>query len=334
MTKINDCFGNKIYMTSSIPEKKGEIKEKSPVDPVSTAFKDLQISIGAGKFVDYLQEIYTTENPQISVDIDMVHVLSGRTTALRRDADKLPREFDPQDDIRRMRKGIEIARTVSALRLKKSLSELTQEDCVIPIFYNGRPIHNEDLRAALAQGVFKGKHAYPSYLFIVREIDPQNTIGQIRGLRRLLEKAEFVKNIAMVTSGYHEIRALLSLGSDSPQAHDKDGYPNILADKRFFMFGIDKTFCRKGILFDLKGEREAMEKYSSGDTPSIAPSRCRNTFFNNQQIRLEQSYNLQLQQLTPKPYIPLSVEEQLESADPHSIVLYEDNGGTSVTLTK
>ena len=41
--------------------------------------------------------------------IDLVYVLSGRTTVLGADADKLDRPFDALDDIERMREGIRIA---------------------------------------------------------------------------------------------------------------------------------------------------------------------------------------------------------------------------------
>lgn len=170
-------------------------------------------------FTDDLRKIAETDNPTIIPEITMVCVLSGRTTALGSDADGLKREFDRCDDLARLYEGIRVAREISALRANKIPNKLTPDDCVISIFYNGRAIHNQHLKIALKRGLLN----YPAERFIIRDICPENTIGQIQSFRRFLAEelhGEFV--VAMVTSAYHTARIGRTIGYDSPQATNEE----------------------------------------------------------------------------------------------------------------
>lgn len=178
-------------------------------------------------FTNDLRKISETDNPTIIPQINLVCVLSGRTTALGGDADGLKREFDRSDDLARLYEGIRVAREISALRANKNPNELTPEDCVIPIFYNGRAIHNQHLKIALKRGLLN----YPAERFIIRDISPENTIGQIQSFRRFLAEeldGEFV--VAMVTSAYHTARVGRTIGYDSPQASN-ESYDFIIKDQ-------------------------------------------------------------------------------------------------------
>jgi len=52
-------------------------------------------------FTDDLRKCFYTKNSTIVPDIDLVYVLSGRTTAIESDADGLKRELDRLDDRQR-----------------------------------------------------------------------------------------------------------------------------------------------------------------------------------------------------------------------------------------
>ena len=57
-------------------------------------------------FTDDLRKSASTPNPTIIPEIELVYVLSGRSTALGADADGLQRPFDAFDDLERIREGI------------------------------------------------------------------------------------------------------------------------------------------------------------------------------------------------------------------------------------
>jgi len=188
-------------------------------------------------FTEDLRKSALTENPTPMAEIDLVYVLSARTTALSQIADiellqqnkRQQSEFDFVDDIHRMRLGIEIATQVCALRAGKNPEELTDKDYVIPIFYNGRPIHNADLKSALKNPELQkqlGKDPlpyYPARLFTISAIyNPrrntmgQNTVGQAQSFRNYLEYHAH-EHVAVVSSAFHLPRVGRTLGLDSPQ---------------------------------------------------------------------------------------------------------------------
>ena len=188
-------------------------------------------------FTDDLRKSALTENPTPRSEIDLVYVLSARTTVFSQIADvellqqnkRQQEAFDLVDDIHRMRLGIEIATQVCALRAGKKPEELTDKDYVIPIFYNGRPIHNENLKRALKHPELQKKLGrdslpyYPARLFTISPIyNPrrnamgQNTVGQAQSFRNYLEHHSH-EHIAVVSSAFHLPRVGRTLGLDSPQ---------------------------------------------------------------------------------------------------------------------
>ncbi|MDX2346106.1 MAG: hypothetical protein QNK11_04465 [Legionella sp.] len=130
-------------------------------------------------FEDDLRRVLLAQEPKVTPDMDLVWVLAGRTSVLGGNVDKLNRAFDPNDDYLRVMRGIEIADEINALRAGKAVQDLTDEDRVTPIFYNGRTDHNQDLEEALITGKLK----YPAKLFKIAPISPENTIGQIKGFK-------------------------------------------------------------------------------------------------------------------------------------------------------
>lgn len=236
-------------------------------------------------FTDDLRKSALTPNPTLIPDIDLVYVLSGRSTALGADADKLDRPFDSFDDIERMREGVRIATQINALRAHKKPDELTSEEWVTPILYNGRAIHNKHLKEALEQGLI----AYPKELFTILDIHPENTIGQIQSFKKYLADSRH-KNVAVVSSAYHIPRVARTIGSESPQVYSEED-DSTLSELNLFLFGVHKQDKRNGIANDLQGEYRAMRSYSGGDKPSIARLQSNNTFFNDIDLSITKSFN-------------------------------------------
>lgn len=191
-----------------------------------------------GKKSEDILKVHKTPSPSIIPDIDLVYVLSGRSTVLGKDADQLDRPVDLKDDKSRLCKGIEIAKKISAQRLHIPVSQLKPENCTIPIFYNGRKIHNEDLREALKNG----KINYPTHLFKIADINPPNTLGQIKSLIDFLQTTEmFIHHIAVVSSAYHLPRVARTLAMESPQTCNENGDLNVLGSKYFSSMGLTKN---------------------------------------------------------------------------------------------
>ena len=221
--------------------------------------------------------------PTVIPNIDLVYVLSGRSSALGANVDQLKnedgseREIDYEDDRERLKEGIRIANEVNALRANKRVEDLAPEDHVIPIFYAGRKMHNEHLIEALKQGLIP----YPKELFIIRNISPDTTIGQVRALKAYLSHYRH-DNIAVVSSAYHLARTARTIGCNSPQVMEEDYEPPI-KEVNFYLFGVHKNEARPGIFLDVRGEYRAMQKYSSGKEmpPSISRTPSPNTFLND-----------------------------------------------------
>lgn len=210
-----------------------------------------------------LRKTFYTDNPPISPKIKVVWVLSGRTDQEGHDVDKLTRPFDPTDDIDRMHEGIRVADEVNAMLAGKKVDDLTDADRVTPIFYNGRPQHNEALRNVLQEG----KLPYPTHLFEIRDIEKFDTAGQMQCVNSYLEglkldpKHEYV---AMVTSGFH-VRAGLAASETSPFAMDAEGFPNALGQATIIMYTTDRLYKQPGTVdYDLVSEPNAMYNYATG----------------------------------------------------------------------
>lgn len=236
-------------------------------------------------FSNDLKKSSYTRNPKVIPDIDLVYILSGRTTAKGADADGLKREFDLSDDIERLKEGIRVATEINALRAGKHPNELAPKDFVIPIFYNGRAIHNKHLREALEEGLFD----YPKELFVIHDIHPENTIGQIQSFKRYISENEH-RNIAVVSSAYHIARVARTIGKESPQVQEESGEPHPLSEVNIFLFGVHKNEKRLGIAHDLIGEHNAMKNYSSGSKPSISRYQSNNVFLTNEDFLTNLSF--------------------------------------------
>lgn len=230
-------------------------------------------------FTDDLRKSTFTKNPTIIPEIDLVYVLSGRSTFLNGDADKLKRPFDTSDDKDRMLEGIRIATEICALRAGKKIVELRPEDYVIPIFYNGRKIHNQHLRTALDTGLIN----YPSHLFLIHEIETETTtIGQKHSFTEYLAKHNH-KNIAIVSSAYHIPRVARTFGNQSPQTWDSLELKTLeQIDVNIFLFGVHKQELRTGIEYDLRGEQDAMFNRCSNSNPILARYQSSNTFMTDE----------------------------------------------------
>lgn len=238
-------------------------------------------------FHDDLRKSAYTVNPTIIPDIDLVVVLSGRTTVLGVDADGLQRPFDPSDDIERLKEGIQIARAVNALRANKKEDALVARDFVTPIFYNGRTIHNQHLRKALEQGIIQ----YPKELFIIRDIFPENTIGQVQSFKNYIREHHQHKNIAVVSSAYHLARVARTIGQDSPQVIYEEEGDHPMSQLNLFLYGVHKHEKRLGMVEDLQGEYHAMQRYSSGIAPSISRVQSKNVFFTDEDFHGGLAFN-------------------------------------------
>ncbi len=258
----------------------------------------------------------------IDPDIGLVHVLSARCTILQGNPGNLPEPYDALDDYIRFLKGIEIAKKIAAKRLGISAEKLSQEQCIIPILYNGLDIHNEHLKKAIKKGMI----AYPANKIIISKLDPrfQHTGGQMASLSDVFDEGcvkghqgdedidlAKVNRIAIVTSAYHAPRTARTVSADSPALRlGKDPESNSpLESKIFYIFVADPEFTRTNALADKVGEHKRILSYPFGTNPAISLFTTSNVFFSPTQVFEQQSFNLQSRSLTYK--LP---EEEKDSA--------------------
>jgi len=223
-------------------------------------------------FTEDLRRVHASLDPILPASVDLIYAFSGRGTALGNNADNLNRpedEIDLADDGLRFQHAIKAADQVNALRTKKHLKDLLIEDRITPIFYNGRSIHNQDLEAAIKEG----RVNYPASQIIIKPIEPQNTLGQVRSFLDFLEndpRGKGIKTLVTCSSAYHLPRIARLFSQDSPAAVDVSGKKNALAGLKIFCWGVDREYLRPGINRDLYGEAEAMKNYSAEPSPTIA----------------------------------------------------------------
>ncbi|OGD90161.1 hypothetical protein A2W45_00520 [Candidatus Curtissbacteria bacterium RIFCSPHIGHO2_12_41_11] len=172
--------------------------------------------------LELVREFREFENPTPTPDIDIVWVFSGHSTY---DEQLQPSplaytitdyaKFFRKEDRQRIARGIGLVKEVTALRLNKDKSEITEEDIqkAGPIFfYNGTGRQNHVLREAIADG----KIALPQDKIIISEISPKldptpqeaNTKTQFEQFPDdLLQKILGHKGkIAIVSHLYHLLR--------------------------------------------------------------------------------------------------------------------------------
>lgn len=162
-------------------------------------------------FISEIQNIYVTENPEITKDIKYVWVLSARhsyTKVLISSESQNIGAMDKEDGYNRMRLGIEIAKEIAAKKLDKQVSSLTFEELKNYgpiILFNGGIDHNRLLQEALDKNEIKDYPKENFYIFILPE-NKTNTGEQFKTLYKRHEDGNIDLNnaeIAIVTHAYH-----------------------------------------------------------------------------------------------------------------------------------
>ena len=214
------------------------------------------------RFQKEILEIASTANPPISYDINFILVLSGRGSYLKNPIDH-PDVIDKDDDYNRMRLGISVARGVTALRLGKSESSVTNEDIMNHgpvIIYNGRPKHNKDFREALKDGLITD---YPNDKFMILDLPPNqlNSKGHFISVRDHMDLSN--QTIAIVTNAFHFPRIGRMITNDAPF--------NYLGNNvKIIAYLNDREFKAPGIEKDLVGEAERIPIYvEKGDLKTV-----------------------------------------------------------------
>jgi hypothetical protein len=138
-------------------------------------------------FISEIQNIYTTENPEIDKNIKYAWVLSTRHSytkiPINSDAQNIGAE-DKEDGYNRIRLGINIAREVAAKKLDKQESNLTSEELQKYgpiILFNGGAYDNSLLTEALDNNIITDYPKESFYIFMLPE-NQINTGGQFKTL--------------------------------------------------------------------------------------------------------------------------------------------------------
>lgn len=201
-------------------------------------------------FIAEIQNIYTTQNPEIDKDIKYVWVLSARHSYT-----KIPivshaqniGAIDKEDGYNRMRLGIEIARKVAAKKLNKQVSSLTNDELKMHgpiILFNGGEEGNNLLQKDLDTNEIKDYPREKFYIFALPE-NQANTGGQFKTLYKEHENGNIDLNnakIAIVTHAYHYPRVYRYFDNqpnfDFFSTHNTE--PVIfLVDRKFETIGVD-----------------------------------------------------------------------------------------------
>lgn len=231
---------------------------------------------------DTLTQITQTANPEPTEDIDYVFILSARATYLGTPVDnqKIP---DTSDDYNRVRLGIELAKKITALRLKKDIKDITKRDLQLfgpNIIYNGRDLHNQELVKSMAMNPtmarnykeyneFSAKNLlndYPAEKLCILDLPPkdQNTKGQFICVRDKLK----IKNtsVALVTHAYHFPRVNLMVGKGAPLNPFGENV-------KCYAVLVDRLFQAPGAAEDIAGELQRIPQYTAkGDLCAKDPA--------------------------------------------------------------
>ncbi len=221
----------------------------------------------------YLDEIkrLKPENPTItekfSADEAIVWCLSGRTTVMGHNPDKLgdKRPVDPTDDIERFLLSIKISK----------------ERGGIPILYNGTDEENVDLRAFLkicseTDSIEGLSEALPElYDYLSKHYNDEqildiiaafkeasdfikivgdgitDTISQKKSLSDILAANKNIKSVDCVSSTFHLPRVARTIS--------KSANPDV----NYVLHGIDLKCERPGTDLDLKSEPDAIKNYTA-----------------------------------------------------------------------
>lgn len=214
-------------------------------------------------FISEIQNIYTTENPEIDKNIKYVWVLSARHSytkiPINSDAQNIGAE-DKKDGYNRIRLGISIAREVAAKKLDKQEYNLTSEELQKYgpiILFNGGAYDNSLLTEALDKNIITDYPKESFYIFMLPE-NQINTGGQFKTLYIEHEKGNIDLNnaeIAIVTHAYHFPRVNRYF----------DNQPNFdfffAHNTKPIIFLVDRKFETMGIDNELKQELIKLPNY-------------------------------------------------------------------------
>lgn len=264
-------------------------------------------------------------------ETDLVIVSSGRSGfsgIYQEAADKFvlcANEFDPNDTLRRMIYGVNIAKKCAQHNKEQGVNK------PVYVYFNGVQRQNAELKKLLrTRGEFNG---YPAELFIIDEIPFDNTLGQVLGLSYFLDRfwPDFsnkhhlsrAPNLVITTSSYHVPRVTLAHGANSPLLTSdfwhqqpmltKKLSPNmleyisnpgeLLKKSALYVIGCDRKITANPYWNkDLKGDMEARVRYAFlQNVPSIASKRADNDRTVRDALALMCLYSV----ITNKLHVPL-----------------------------
>lgn len=210
------------------------------------------------EFIHEIEEIQSTNNPQVPANLGYVWVASARSSYTQKPIDSSS-VVDLKDDYNRMRLGIEVVKNAIAQNLGIPKEQLTQDQIIMHgpiIIYNGRPQHNIELRWALESGLLND---YPKEKFLILELHPDlmHTRGQLISIKEHLHLSNAV--VGIVTHGYHFPRMRRMIGAHEP-------FDFFGANTKIFTFLVDRQFRAPGIEGDLLAEPQKLPIYiAKGD---------------------------------------------------------------------
>lgn len=175
------------------------------------------------KVLSDMKEIGRGEKPEAQADWDLIWVLSGPPLDIREDfADEAKDVSFPRKDRetktvindvanksnesrKRLGTGIEIAREVCAIRLKKDVKDLTMDDILQngpAIYWNATDWSNDNMRKAMNEGFFEEVYDFPREKIIVSpNLGIINTGDQFKKFPE--EFTENNRKIVVVSDIYH-----------------------------------------------------------------------------------------------------------------------------------
>jgi hypothetical protein len=209
--------------------------------------------------------VATNVNPEPTPDIDYVFVLSARASYLKNPIDN-PNIPDKADDYNRMRLGIEIAKKVTALRLGKTVGELTKEDILLygpDIIYNGLMKHNHEVVKSIAM-VNPALADFPIEKITILDLakDMGNTKGQFVCVKEKLKIEN--TSVAIVTHAYHYLRVSRMLGEAAP-------LNPFGKNVNCYAMLVDRDFRAPGAKEDISGELDRVPAYIAKKDLSVNP---------------------------------------------------------------
>lgn len=196
---------------------------------------------------------------------DVVWCLSGRVSVLgSKDTTGQKREVDPTEDLDRLLLSIEIANRdnvgivfnatdkanedlqalLDICKNAPSLDQFQQDNAAI---YDYLSLHYNDTKITDILTILH--KAEPKITILTEGI--KNTVDQAASFNRHLEDHPEIKNVHVVSNGYHLPRVARVLGKDSPCAKNPDGSSNALGNISIHLSGIDMAFQKPGIELDL-----------------------------------------------------------------------------------